>query len=155
MQLQQLLANQREWSLKTFGPGRRTVGLIKHIIKELDEIEQKPDDPLEWVDVFILAMDGAHRTDCPIPDIVKTFERIHSVLNNEIVDFLDCIKHTDPTVDEWVTIACMAVEALRQLNYDRDEIFAMIEAKQLVNINRQWPAWTSEDQPSEHVREGE
>lgn len=55
------LAHQREWSLATFGPGHRTAGVIDHIRKELLEIEGDPLDVKEWVDVIILAFDGAWR----------------------------------------------------------------------------------------------
>ncbi len=55
------LARQREFSERTFGPGSRTDGVIDHIRKELREIEAAPDDLSEWVDVVILALDGAWR----------------------------------------------------------------------------------------------
>lgn len=55
------LAHQREWSTATFGPGPRTLGVLDHIRKELDEIAAAPDDVEEWVDVIILAFDGAWR----------------------------------------------------------------------------------------------
>lgn len=55
------LARQRKFSEKTFGPGARTVGVIDHIRKELDEICAKPHDLSEWIDVVILALDGAWR----------------------------------------------------------------------------------------------
>lgn len=55
------LAHQREWSRATFGPGRRTLGVLDHIRKELAEIEADPTDLNEWVDVIILAFDGAWR----------------------------------------------------------------------------------------------
>lgn len=54
------LERQRAWSEATFGPGRRTLGVIDHIKKELVEIEAEPLS-LEWVDVVILALDGAWR----------------------------------------------------------------------------------------------
>ena len=56
------LKRQRDWSEKTFGPGDRTKGVCDHIRKELDEIEAKPGDVEEWIDVAILALDGAWRT---------------------------------------------------------------------------------------------
>lgn len=49
------------WSRLTFGPGHRTKGVIEHIQKELKEIEEKPFDLNEWIDVIILAMDGFWR----------------------------------------------------------------------------------------------
>jgi hypothetical protein len=55
------LERQRQWSAKTFGPGKRTKGIIDHIRKELLEIEADPNDITEWIDVIILAMDGAWR----------------------------------------------------------------------------------------------
>lgn len=56
------LYRQREWSSQMFGPGSRTQGIIDHIRKELGEIEAVPADVTEWIDVVILALDGAWRT---------------------------------------------------------------------------------------------
>lgn len=55
------LDRQREWSERTFGEGKRTLGITKHIEKELDEIRANPTDLMEWVDVIILGMDGFWR----------------------------------------------------------------------------------------------
>lgn len=55
------LHRQIAWSHKTFGPGNRTAGVIDHIRKELKEIEEN-DDLEEWIDVAILAFDGAWRS---------------------------------------------------------------------------------------------
>lgn len=56
------IAHQREWSLRTFGPGTRIDGVLDHIAKELDEVRKAPDDLTEWADIIILALDGAQRT---------------------------------------------------------------------------------------------
>lgn len=55
------LYRQRAFSERTFGPGPRTAGVLAHISKELEEIKEKPDDVSEWVDVILLALDGAWR----------------------------------------------------------------------------------------------
>ena len=55
------LYRQRAFSRATFGPGARTAGVLDHICKELKEIEAKPDDLSEWVDLILLALDGAWR----------------------------------------------------------------------------------------------
>lgn len=55
------LHRQRAFSEKTFGPGARTAGVLDHIRKELIEIERASDDLSEWIDVVILAFDGAWR----------------------------------------------------------------------------------------------
>lgn len=51
-----------KWSAETFGPGDRYAGVVNHIRKELEEIEANPSDLSEWVDVILLAMDGAWRS---------------------------------------------------------------------------------------------
>lgn len=55
------LQRQRAFSLRTFGPGARAEGVVAHIRKELSEIEAEPTDLREWVDVVLLALDGAWR----------------------------------------------------------------------------------------------
>ncbi|MDH4134387.1 MAG: DUF550 domain-containing protein [Gammaproteobacteria bacterium] len=55
------LERQQDFSMRTFGPGLRTNGLIDHIKKELTEIAANPRDVVEWVDVVLLALDGAWR----------------------------------------------------------------------------------------------
>lgn len=55
------LHRQRAFSLRTFGPGERTAANLDHIRKELAEIEANPNDTVEWVDVVLLALDGAWR----------------------------------------------------------------------------------------------
>lgn len=59
MNLIEYLQKQMAWSAATFGPGQRTKGITEHIREELAEIEQEPLDLFEWVDVVILALDGA------------------------------------------------------------------------------------------------
>jgi len=93
------LLHQREWSNRTFGPGRRTGGIVQHIEKELREIEAKPTDLSEWVDVIILALDGYWRH-----------------------------------------------------GGDPKNIMVDLQAKQIVNFGRRWPAPVAEDVVTEHIR---
>ena len=65
---------QRKWSAETFGPGARTLGVLDHIRKELHEIEADPTDLNEWVDVMILAADGALRAGAEPQDIIDTWK---------------------------------------------------------------------------------
>lgn len=68
------LLRQRVWSLRTFGPGKRTAGIIDHIRKELVEIEAEPCDLREWIDVVILALDGAWRSGHSPEEIARALE---------------------------------------------------------------------------------
>lgn len=65
---------QKEWSTRTFGPGPRTKGVIDHIRKELIEIEEAPYDLEEWVDVLILALDGAWRAGYTPAEIASQYQ---------------------------------------------------------------------------------
>lgn len=56
------LHRQREFSERIFGPGTRLKGVLDHIRKELVEVEEKPDDVMEWIDIVLLALDGAWRS---------------------------------------------------------------------------------------------
>lgn len=57
------LEHQRAWSTATFGPPevRGPRGPLAHARKELDEVAEDPSVLEEWVDVVILAFDGALR----------------------------------------------------------------------------------------------
>jgi hypothetical protein len=69
------LADQIEWSRRVFGPEDRTEGVLRHIEKELSEIRQKPDDIDEWIDVIILACDGALRRGFTPLQIVSALDK--------------------------------------------------------------------------------
>lgn len=67
------LKNQQQWSQHTFGPGMRTQGVVDHIRKELLEIESAPDDLEEWIDVIILAFDGAWRAGYGAAEVIAAW----------------------------------------------------------------------------------
>lgn len=69
-----MLAAQRQWSKATFGPGTRLEGILAHITKELVEIRQDPHDVTEWLDVVILALDGAWRASYSPEEIVAALQ---------------------------------------------------------------------------------
>lgn len=79
MDLIAYLRRQQEWSRATFGEGQRTQGITKHIAKELHEIEKEPNDLMEWVDVMILAFDGAWRAGYTPAEIVAALLRKQGV----------------------------------------------------------------------------
>jgi len=65
------LDRQAQFSLQTFGPGKRVRGICDHIRKELIEVETDGGPLSEWVDVIILAMDGAWRSGATSQEIVE------------------------------------------------------------------------------------
>lgn len=60
--LREYITRHIEWSRRTFGEGTQSEKICNHIQKELDEIRSTPDDLYEWIDVIILALDGAWRS---------------------------------------------------------------------------------------------
>ena len=78
MNLISYIERQADWSAKTFGEGARTEGLCKHIESELAEIRATPILE-EWVDVMILALDGAWRSGHTAQEIVDALERKQTV----------------------------------------------------------------------------
>lgn len=64
------LERQRIASLKNFGPGERTEGVLAHVRKELVEIAAAPHDITEWIDGVILLFDGAMRAGHQPGDLV-------------------------------------------------------------------------------------
>jgi hypothetical protein len=68
------LRRQRAWSERTFGPGARTAGVLDHIRKELIKIESEPTDTSEWIDVVILALDGAWRAGASPEQIIAALQ---------------------------------------------------------------------------------
>lgn len=96
------LQRQREFSEKTFGPGDRAKGVVAHIRKELTEIEAAPGDLTEWIDVAILALDGAWRSGADPDQIIAAL--VAKQTKNEARQWPDwrtmspdqAIEHTKP-----------------------------------------------------------
>ncbi len=94
------LERQREFSLKTFGPGKRTFGVLNHIRKELQEIEDDPTDVYEWVDVIILAFDGAWRAGWEPQEILDAI--VAKQVRNENRNWPDWTTYSDTEAIEHV-----------------------------------------------------
>lgn len=88
------------WSFRTFGPGQRTRGVVAHIRKEIEEIEDAPADISEWADLTILALDGCWRAmiDWDDPADVPGAREWYAV-EDDILDLLFC--QTDNRDEAW------------------------------------------------------
>lgn len=88
------IERQIEFSERVFGPGDRTLGVIDHITKELEEIACDPGDESEWADVIILAIDGAWRAGIGAQELIDAI--VAKQLKNERRVWPDW-RTTDPT----------------------------------------------------------
>lgn len=68
------LKRQIEFSTNAFGPGDRAKAVVDHIRKELREVEANPSDLEEWIDVAMLALDGAWRAGYSPEQVSKALE---------------------------------------------------------------------------------
>ena len=160
MCLSHWLQRQRVWSLQTFGPGRRTLGLISHIRKELQEIEADPMDPMEKIDLCILCLDGAWRTGIPLETIVgdwAMYDTKATAFNRAdwkelIIGALGEAQKDPDNYRNWLLPAYLGRTQLSIMGYNWPEILTMLQAKQEVNFSREWPPWQPEDKPTEHIR---
>lgn len=69
MDISHLVQHQKDWSSHEFGEGLLTERVLKHIEKEIAEVRAKPEDLGEWIDIVLLALDGAWRTGASSLDI--------------------------------------------------------------------------------------
>ncbi|WP_200179147.1 dATP/dGTP pyrophosphohydrolase domain-containing protein [Ectothiorhodospira mobilis] len=88
------MRRQIAFSKRAFGPGGRCQGLADHIRKELEEIEAAPYDLEEWIDVVLLAFDGAWRSGHTAEQVAAGLEA--KLTKNEGRDWPDW-QSADPT----------------------------------------------------------
>ena len=148
------IIRQKEFSLNTFGPGRRTKGVCEHIRKEMKEIEADPKDIWEWVDVIILGFDGAWRSGLKLDSIVSGVK--------ELKPGRDVMRMLERAVDAaengndygWIDIINLGCRGAQNVGWPREAIWYAMLAKQIKNEARTWPDWRtqSEDHAIEHVR---
>lgn len=67
-----LVKEHKDWALATFGPDRDNEGLLKHILKEVEEVREDPNDVEEWMDIAILAIHGAWKTGASPEEVAQT-----------------------------------------------------------------------------------
>lgn len=79
MDIEAFLNDKNEWSIKTFGGGERTEGIIEHIKSGLVEVQETPRDVYGWVDIIFLAMDGAYRNGFEAQDLIYAMEKKHEI----------------------------------------------------------------------------
>lgn len=150
------LERQRAFSLRTFGPGERTAGVVAHIRKELAEIAADPDDVVEYADVVILAFDGAMRAGHAPAAVADAF--LVTLARNEgnayVAFAVEDAARAPQDVKAWALVAARACEAGALRGFLRSAVLAAVIDKQARNESRTWPDWRSlpADAPIEHVK---
>jgi hypothetical protein len=154
------LERQSRWSLKTFGPGARTVGVCEHIIMEIREINARPHDVMEWIDIIILSFDGALRgklSPCTIASCMAvTSFNVPSTgaAYREIYGYRDAALDGNP--DAFLDLAGIVLGELERQGWPREAVWMVMAAKQMKNEARKWPDWRDYGQHEAimHIRRG-
>jgi hypothetical protein len=73
MKWQRLQDRIAEWSSKQF-PHQTPHSKITHLRSELDELDENPNDLMEFADCFMLLMDTARLSGYPMDDIYKAVD---------------------------------------------------------------------------------
>lgn len=60
--LEIFLERQKDITQRAFGPGSRMNAILDHMLKEMGEVRDSGGETLEWIDLVILALDGAVRS---------------------------------------------------------------------------------------------
>lgn len=158
--IKELLTAQRDWSLKTFGEGQRTEGIVKHIYQELQEIVSNPRDLEEWADVAILAMDGAWRSipnfNHVLNDMYVTFKVGESVSWGKAIESIEAnlrMVNGESSYLEFSEVFSWAGSGAGGLGCDQEKFLEIIRAKQQKNFAREWPKNVPENEPANHIEE--
>lgn len=179
MEFLPFLQAQAAFSEATFGPGQRTQGVLAHLRKELDEIARDPLDRTEWMDVVLLALDGARRAGYPLEalvtgwpggpahDLEVALERQFGLAQAwfepsagalEVVLLLEAnLRQLDDApglLTAWLGVASLAFEGGRRTGATAADLLGVLTAKFERNRRRTWPDWRTQpvDRPIEHVR---
>ena len=176
------LTTQFAFSDQAFGPLQSAKGVLAHIAKELNEIEQDPNDQVEWIDVVLLSTDGARRAGHSLDDILsqwpqgplldweavlqRQFEQAELIYGLQ-ADPLDvvplvrqCVAHLESHPDDlatWTALTSLAFEGGRRAGGSPAGLLAVLLAKFERNRNRTWRDWrtTQADSAIEHDRQTE
>lgn len=166
MVLAKIFNEQRTFSLKAF-EGQTTLGVFRHLEKEILEVIAKPTDLHEWADCFILTIDGAMRSKPTVASpewcALRTNEamREKSKLVTRVRNIEDFKKHVDevPSFDidsphMWTYLSAMVVNAATHSGITASALFDAVREKIEVNKSRTWgkvdPA--NPDQPIHHIK---
>ena len=110
---------------------------------------------MEWVDVIILAFDGAWRVGWRSRRLADSigYLRGHEDIVGGILSALNACEAGDH--DGWLDIVNLALRGAENMGWPREAVWHAMLAKQIKNEARIWPDWQTvpEDKAIEHVRE--
>jgi hypothetical protein len=69
--LTEFLRKKNIWSVQTFGRSNGIEGVLRHIESEITEVRANPTDVTEWIDIILLAFDGAFRSGYTAEQVVS------------------------------------------------------------------------------------
>ncbi len=159
-----LLTEQKKFSLSTFGPKPRLIGVHEHLTKELEELIAQPNDLTEWADCLLLSFDGAMRAGAKPQELVnylglarediKAAEyrgRWHELRRD--VAYMKSLNHLE-VWKAWGLIIYKFLVVADKNGFSIEEVLEAAALKLEVNKKRDWPDWKTipENKAIEHVK---
>lgn len=151
------IEQQIAWSEATFGPRseRGPVGPLRHLLKELKEIEADPTDIMEWVDASFLVIDASWRAGSLVPG--SAWKHLVSPRDNLLgvksiaEDLIEFGAHRTMT---YLDLLWSIMGSARYYGHTPEDLGAAMSVKLAINKMRSWPDWRAHPagQPIEHVR---
>jgi hypothetical protein len=83
MNIKEYVEQQINWSKSTFADHPNLDSILSHIEEEIAEIRENPTDPYEWIDIIILALEGAWRIAGLTPEEVALYLRSKQEINSQ------------------------------------------------------------------------
>ncbi|KZN58924.1 hypothetical protein N473_26265 [Pseudoalteromonas luteoviolacea CPMOR-1] len=159
-----LLIEQRDFSLKAFGPHPRLKGVHDHLTKELQELKESPEDLSEWADCVLLSLDGAMRAGASPVELNQflKLENIHKdkdhyrgqwhELRRDLGHLKTC-NHLE-IWKAWAMVFFKFLIAAIHRNFSIEQVIDAAKQKLQMNKQRDWPDWQTvpENQAIEHVK---
>jgi hypothetical protein len=151
MKLEEFWDQLSNWSQQTFGSDseRGPLGPLKHLAKEIVEVQQKPDDLEEYADLVFLIFDAARRAGCTYEMVIGPVDPIGRLSATVDLAIRDSGRVSPGSYRDMVATA-MRAAFLNGFSYK--QLLGAVEAKLVKNRARRWPKPSANDEPIEHVR---
>lgn len=141
------IQRQNDWSARVF-PNKTVHSITSHIRKEIkQELQPHPQDLIEWIDVVILAFDGAYTDGFTPQQIVRALEDwlvapfpyvSLDVLFKRIEREIQAINGRRSDIWSWTLIAAYAFQGAFQMGFSSEQIIFALQQKQSINFARKW-----------------
>lgn len=152
----------QKWADATFGKDRDPVGPLKHMLKEVEECKETPDDIVEYADCLLLLFDAARlrgmslcELELPVKIIGIEKNQGDTYLLDELADHIcttiRCLRDTALSGPHFRRLGARLMFCVHNAGFSYSELRDAALAKMEVNKAREWPK-PIQGEPCLHVK---